>query len=243
MAQRRMIKTVVFAVLFFVMVRCYAIVLSPQQRAIDIITETGVQGGLIVHLGCGDGTMTVALHINDRYLVHGLDPDDKNVIKARKYLQSIGLYGAVMIDRLPAVSLPYVDNSVNLVIAEDLGTISEDEVMRVLTPQGVAYIKKNNKWTKTIKPRPDEIDEWTHFLYDASNNAVSHDTAVNIPNHIQWISEPQSARSHDHLASMSVAVSSNGRLFYIADEGPLEALTFPAKWFLHARDAFNGVLL
>jgi outer membrane protein assembly factor BamB len=243
MIQKRLIKTVILTILFLAMVRCYAIVLSPQQQANEIITETGVQGGLIVHVGCGDGTITAALHINDRYLVHGLDPDAKNVIKARKYLQSIGLYGTVMIDRLPAASLPYVDNSVNLLVAEDLGTISEVEVMRILTPNGVAYIKKNKKWTKTIKPRPDEIDEWTHFLYDASNNAVSHDMTVDMPNHIQWIAEPQSARSHDHLASMSVAVSSNGRLFYIADEGPLEALTFPAKWCLHARDAFNGVLL
>ncbi len=243
MIKGRMIKVVILAVLFLGIVGRYAIALSPQQQAKDIIKETGIRGGFIVHVGCGDGKMTAALRVNDRYLVQGLDPDAKNVIQARKYLQSIGQYGKVMIDRLPATSLPYVDDSVNLLVGEDLGTISKNEVMRVLAPNGVAYFMKNKKWTKTSKPRPDDIDEWTHFLYDASNNAVSHDTAVNMPNHIQWIGEPKSARSHDHLASMSVAVSANGRLFYIADEGPLEALTFPSKWFLHARDAFNGVLL
>jgi hypothetical protein len=74
--------------------------------------------------------------------VHGLDSDVKNVIKARKYLQSIGQYGKIMVDRLPSTSLPYVDNSINLLVGEDLVTISKDEVMRILTPNGVAYFKK-----------------------------------------------------------------------------------------------------
>ncbi len=33
----------------------------------------GVQGGLIVHLGCGDGRLTAALGASDRYLAHGMD--------------------------------------------------------------------------------------------------------------------------------------------------------------------------
>ena len=32
----------------------------------DIPTESGVQGGLIVHLGCGEGELTGALRVNDR---------------------------------------------------------------------------------------------------------------------------------------------------------------------------------
>ena len=51
MVKGRMIKAVILAVLFLGMVRCYAIVLSPQQQAKDIIKETGIQGGLIVHIG------------------------------------------------------------------------------------------------------------------------------------------------------------------------------------------------
>ncbi len=37
----------------------------------DILTGSGVKGGLIVHLGCGEGSFTAALRVNDRYLVHG----------------------------------------------------------------------------------------------------------------------------------------------------------------------------
>ncbi len=43
----------------------------------------------------------------------------------------------------------YVDNLINLVVAEDLDGVSMDEVLRVLVPNGVAYVKKNGDWTKT----------------------------------------------------------------------------------------------
>ncbi|MHC5054840.1 MAG: hypothetical protein ACYTKD_08990 [Planctomycetota bacterium] len=70
---------------------------------------------------------------------------------------------------------------VNLVVAEDLAGVPTDEVMRVLAPGGVAWVKGR----KTVKPRPDEIDEWTHYLYDASNRATSRDTVVGPPSILQ----------------------------------------------------------
>ncbi|MHC4351772.1 MAG: outer membrane protein assembly factor BamB family protein, partial [Planctomycetota bacterium] len=48
---------------------------------------------------------------------------------------------------------------------------------------------------------------------------------------------------HDHLASLSAAVSANGRLFYIIDEGPIASVEAPSRWMLVARDAFNGIML
>ena len=49
-----------------------------------VLTESGVKGGLIVHLDCGDGTLTGALRVNDRYLVHGLERDPQKVAVARR---------------------------------------------------------------------------------------------------------------------------------------------------------------
>jgi len=37
-----------------------------------ILTETGVQGGLVVHVDCGDGRLTAALRAHEGFLVHGL---------------------------------------------------------------------------------------------------------------------------------------------------------------------------
>ncbi len=33
---------------------------APADRAADIVNSTGVQGGFVVHLGCGDGQLTAA---------------------------------------------------------------------------------------------------------------------------------------------------------------------------------------
>ncbi len=209
----------------------------------QVLGVTGVQGGLVVHVGCGDGQLTAALGARDAYLVHGLDADAANVEKARAHLQSRGIYGSVSVDRLPGNRLPYVDNLVNLVVSEELGSVSMDEVTRVLAPQGVAYVKQGDQWTKTVKPRPEEIDEWTHYLYDPTNNAVSKDETIAPLRRMQWIGSPRWSRHHDHMSSLSSLVAANGRLFYIFDEGSTASIVLPSRWFLIARDAFNGTIL
>ena len=109
----------------------------------------------------------------------------------------------------------------------------------MLAPRGVAII--NGKMT--IRPWPKDIDEWTHFLHGPDNNAVAKDMQVEPPEYTQWVSGPRWGRSHDHLSSVSAAVSASGRIFYIVDEGPIASVKAPSVWMLVARDAFNGVLL
>ncbi len=212
---------------------------ASAELATEILDTTGVLGGLVVHLGCGDGRLTTELRTNDRYLVHGLDTDSDNVAEARAHIRSRGMYGPLSIDTFDGRRLPYVDNLVNLLVAEELGEVSMDEVMRVLAPLGVAYVGGR----KIVKPWPREIDEWTHFLHGADNNAVAKDTVVGPPKRYQWISGPRWARSHDHLSSLSAMVSTKGRIFYIIDEAPVASVAFESEWRLVARDAFSGVLL
>ncbi|MFC1636999.1 hypothetical protein ACFL5Z_19425, partial [Planctomycetota bacterium] len=124
-----------------------------------------------------------------------------------------------------------------------LGGVSDTEVMRVLAPNGVAYFKSQGQWTKMVKVRPREIDEWMHYLHDPSNNAVAHDSVIEPPSRYQWLAGPRYARQHDHMSSVSAVVSANGRLFYIFDEAPRASILIPPQWRLIARDAFNGKLL
>jgi len=209
-----------------------------------ILDAAGVEGGLVVLVGAGDGQLAADIARAGPYLVHALEPDPANLAKARETIRAASLYGKASVAWWSGPRLPYVDNLVNLLIAEDLGGVAMDEVMRVLAPRGVAYVRGDGgAWTRTVKPRPDAIDDWTHFLYDATNNAVSNDRAVAPPRHLQWVGSPKWARSHDHLASISAGVVAGGRLFTIVDEGPTAAVVLPARWFLVARDAFSGVLL
>ena len=210
------------------------------QDARQILSATGVRGGLIVHLGCGDGRLTAALRAGDGYVVHGLAADPGGVAAARKTILRAGLYGPVAIDRLSGARLPYVDNLVNLVVAESLGDVPLGEVMRVLCPDGVAYVRQGGRWTLTRKPRPANIDEWTHYLHGADNNAVAADTVVGPPRRLQWQAGPKWTRHHDKMSSLSALVSTGGRLFYILDEGSTASIHLPSRWALIARDAFNG---
>ena len=116
---------------------------AESRLAERIMGNAGVKGGLIVHIGCGDGKLTAALHTGEEYLVHGTDPDQANVDEARRHIRSLGLYGDVSVARLEGKHLPYVDDLVNLVVSRNLGDIPMDEVMRVLCPNGVAFIREN----------------------------------------------------------------------------------------------------
>ncbi len=217
--------------------------LPAAETAQAILTDAGVQGGLVVHLGCSDGQLTAALHADDRYLVHGLDTSPKNVEVARQHIDSRGLYGQVSVELLQASELPHSDNLVNLLVVEDPDLVSPDEMTRVLCPRGVAMIRRDGEWTRMVKPWPDEIDQWTHFLYDASGNAVGKDHRVGSPRHLQWTAGPKRTRDHDALSSFTTMTSSHGRVFYILDEGPTSQIHRQPRWRLVARDAFNGVPL
>jgi SAM-dependent methyltransferase len=199
-----------------------------DQQAREILEATGVRGGVVVHLGCDTGELTAALRASDSYIVHGLDTDAVHVAQARQAIAEQGLYGPVSVAQLQGSHLPYIDNMINLLVAEDLGEVSLDEVLRVLVPEGVAYIRDGDTWTKTVKPRPGNIDDWTHYLHDPSGNAVAHDDVVGPPRHMQWQGSPRWSRHHDRMASMSALVSQGGRLFYVMDEGSRISIQTPS---------------
>ncbi len=209
-----------------------------------ILDATEVRGGLVVHVGCGEGRVTAALGAEEGYLVHGLDPDPTNVEAARRHVASLGLSGKVAVDRLPSGHLPYVDSLVRLLVVEDATLLPEGEMMRVLAPGGVAYLRSGDRWRKAAKPWPEEIDaQWTHYLRGADNNAVARDSVVGPPRQVQWLAAPRWTRNHHTLNSVSSAVTAAGRLFYIADEASPANIQLPPRWNVVARDAFSGVTL
>ena len=223
---------------------CWPSALAGEAGSAEqLVRESGVQGGLVVHVGGGNPGRTAALRVDARYLVQGLERDAARVAETRAHLRKRGLLGPVTAIRWDGKRLPYADGTVNLLIVESQKDVAADEMMRVLAPRGLACVKSNGTWKKQAKPWPGDIDEWTHFLHGPDNNAVAEDTRIAPPRHIQWVAGPPWARSHDHLSSLSAAVTAAGRLFCIIDEGPIASVKAPAKWVLVARDAFSGVLL
>lgn len=237
-----------------------------------IVELSGVIAGLCVHLGSGDGKLTAHLGSYDGLLVHGLEPDDVLVRRARQWIQSHAEYGKVSVSRSELKSLPYCDNLVNLMVLEDApkiisGGLDLREVMRVLVPSGVAMlggwdsadgaielanadlkrigikdmhvVQHGGTWLRVVKPRPAEMDDWTHFNHSAGGNRVSQDRLAGPPSSVRWMDGPTWATDAHGPAG---AVTCGGRLFYMFDEAPHRKPQ--ESWAtLFARDAFNGLPL
>ena len=215
----------------------------PQLTTIP--DDVGTRRGILVQLGCGDGARSQALCDSGRFVVQALDRDADRVERTREYLTSHGTYGPVSANVLSGQALPYIDNLVNVLVVDDAMGISRAEMLRVLCPRGLACIRNGDEWETLVKSRPATMDDWTHFLHDASGNAVSMDETVGPPRRLQWTGGPLWTRSHEFNNSMPAMVTANGRLFYIFDHGlpGMEDRRLPEKWTLTARDAFNGSFL
>ncbi len=218
---------------------------AADRQAKRILDAAGAKGGVIVHVGCGDGRLTAALHASESFVVQGLDREPRNVDAARAHIRSLGLYGKVSAEQWAGGKLPYIDNFVNLLVVSEGETVSKAEMERVLCPRGVAVFLKGSGRVASLwrKPWPQGMDEWTHYLHDSTNNAVAHDKFIAPLGRYQWLGSPRYSRHHDHMSSVNAAVSANGRVFYIFDEAPRASILIPPQWRLIARDAFNGVVL
>ena len=216
---------------------------QPSARVRELYERTRVNGGLIVHLGCADAGALAALRLDDRFLVRAYAHNPTSVERARQRLQTTRVYGKVSVGQLAGETLPLRDNLVNLLIAPTAMGVSRDELMRVLRPGGVLLLGSGQEQSVHRKPKTAETDDWTHFLYDSTNNAVSKDKLIGPPDAVQWIDSPKWTRSHDYLSSFTVGVSEAGRFTYIADDAPVTSVLIPPRWRLTCRDAYNGTVL
>ncbi|NQT13469.1 MAG: PQQ-binding-like beta-propeller repeat protein, partial [Planctomycetes bacterium] len=224
-----------------------AATLPSESSGDQLIAASGAAGGLVVHVGSGAAEsfarLTAELRIDDRFVVHGLYRGPGSIKDVRRKLGGAGRYGAVAAESWSAGSLPYAEALVNVIVTSDPDGPSGDELDRVLAPGGVALVRRGDRYTRMVKPRLPTIDDWTHLLYDPSNNAVSNDREVGPPHDLRWIAPPLNARHHERLAAITVVVSAGGKLFYIIDEAPAASVLLPPRWSLVARDAFSGVVL
>jgi len=105
---------------------------GPAEAARAVIDASGFKGGLVVHLGCGDGALTAALAkatgasqgkgvSRMGCVIQGLDRD--RAVLARRALVRSGRYGCVTAVEFAGTRLPYADNLVNLLVVDDAGPV------------------------------------------------------------------------------------------------------------------------
>ena len=208
--------------------------------------------------------------VGGRFVVQGLAADAASVEKARAHIRGLGLYGPVSVDRAPCSPLPYADNLVNLLVVDGPASaggasagagLDLTEAFRVLAPGGAICVPADSgpaapaglaaagfgevrtagAWTAAVKPRPAEMDEWTHLRHSPAGTATSRDLLVGPPRTLRWEDAPHVARRHMHHNPVA-AVSAGGRLYLALDYAP-PYKQVAAEMRLLARDAFSGVLL
>jgi len=192
-------------------------------------------------VGTTDGRCERALVELGPLVVTGLAYDRAAGEKARAVLAEAGLDGrATVYDVLDHARLPLVDDSVALLVVESDApgdrAPAADEITRCLRPGGLALVNRGT-WRQLTKVRPNDIDDWTHFNYDASGSDTSRDERVGPMKSLRWLGGDP---FQDDIVGMRTAAG-----VYVSIEqnhmGPVS--TFPPEGAIVARDAFSGVVL
>ncbi len=138
---------------FVVMLPCVNRFVQAQTSE-DVLQATSVRGGIAVHLGATDGKLELDLAASGRLLVQGLALDPVKRDHARRAIDRAQRYGLATVQQVDSYSeLPYASDLVNLVVADfdrlglrlataaDTRTAEQREILRVLRPDGAAYLK------------------------------------------------------------------------------------------------------
>lgn len=195
---------------------CLTAAIAAQERP-----EPSLRGGLAVVLGEGDPELVLDLARAAPFVVQWLVPGDP--AGPRRAVEAAGLYGRVSVDRHRGADLPYADDLVSLLLLLDEAPGSPEERRRIVRPGGEILARRGAAWTREVKPRPADLDDWTHWRHGPDRNPVSKDLRVDVPRRIQWLSS-NLKEGKDMVTAGGVAYYSLGGV-------------------LTARDAFNGIPL
>jgi outer membrane protein assembly factor BamB len=209
----------------------------------EILGRAGINRGLCSVVGCRDGELPAALAKESRFIVHAMDADASAVASARKAADDAGLYGTrVIAEKARPASLPYADNTIDLVIVSNPDAsaprrLSQDEILRVLRPNGKALLRQTGGWTELAKPAPQGTDNWTHWQHGPDNNPLSSDAVVKAPYLTQWTGEPY------YIAMPAITTVAGGRTFCAMGHIAHHEREEPWLNTLYARNGYNGIEL
>ncbi|MFT7513365.1 MAG: outer membrane protein assembly factor BamB, partial [Candidatus Omnitrophota bacterium] len=126
-----------------------------------------------------------------------------------------------------ATELPYTDHLFNLIVDNGTSGIAQDELLRVLHPDGVLLLKGE----EIRKPPLTGIGEWTHLYGDAANTTSSGDQRVGSKLALQWFGRPGPQNIVDRHHRSFGSLWKDHRVFIPGDER------------VYGVDAYNGTIL
>jgi len=209
-----------------------------HARAADhILAAGGVDRGICLVLGCGDGRLAYEIARRAGLRVIGVDTDGPSVAAARRALHEAGMYGArVTVHRVDSLDeLPFVGEFANLIVS-DCSTALE-EIRRLLRPGGgIALLgQPGGEPTRIVRPPLEGTGAWSHQYGRADNSAYSGETLRHARSAgslgVQWLGRPGPRYQPDRNGRKPAPLAINGRLF---GQGRRRIV---------ALDAYNGTVL
>ena len=241
-------------------------VASPACKAVQALVP--IQPGLCADLCCGEGQLLCELAGATPWVIHAVEPDPARAEQASKHVVARGHWGRVTVDASAPAQLPFADGIVNVVIIEDwpraaAAGLTGKEIQRALTPDGVALVrwpdpaaklgladekwgemKAADGWVRLRKARDPALGEWPQWLHGPDLNFRNDDTVVAPGRHLRFRNRPW----FDNAApeTMNNVYVGGGRFYYFQNDwipGETRNYLRAMRWYLIARDAYNGALL
>ncbi|MEW6355161.1 MAG: PQQ-binding-like beta-propeller repeat protein [Planctomycetota bacterium] len=92
-------------------------------------------------------------------------------------------------------------------------------------------------WTEIVKPAPEGVDRWSHWMHGPDNNPLSHDRVIRAPYLTQWMGKPY------YMAMPVVTTAAGGRIFVASGHIAHHDREIPTLNLLCARNGYNGSIL
>jgi hypothetical protein len=150
---------------------------------VQVIRDARITGGLIAQIGSENLSLR---ELGERFHVRLLLGDSAAAARAQTAIDEAGVTGRFTAEVWTGGRLPFAERVLNALVVANDALVSDEEARRVLAPRGLLITPKG----ATAMPVPHTMDEWSHYLYDASGNAVSKDREVAPPRSLRWWAEP-----------------------------------------------------
>ena len=212
---------------------------SSEKKAEAILAKTESQRGICIVLGAGEGQLAYELARQSQFHVIGVESDLKKVQAGRKALIKAEVYSDRLTLRHQAdlTYLPYTGNIATLVVIDGEIAGVENEVSRILRPNGGKSVtcSPDGTYNVTDKGPLPGVGSWTHMYGDADNSTYGGETLQGAKSAgelmVQWVGRPGPRFHSDRNGRPSSPLAINGRLF------------FQGMDRLAAIDAYNGSIL
>ena len=210
---------------------------AAEQTAIatKVLKSIGSRQGVCVILGDTQCALAQELARQSELLLYVQVADAQDLDAARRAADTDGLYGTrIFVEQGPLTHLFLADDLADALVAVgDAAEAPRAEVLRVLRPQGRAYLGKK----EITKPIPQGVDDWSHPYHGPDNNPASKDQVARGPYLTHFLSDPR------YAPVPQVAVISSGRVFKLFGHIAFKEREEPWLNTLAAFNGYNGAFL